>query len=253
MRRFDDDYEDVSTPADLIPVRYSGESNFETGRVVRIAPFRRNVLVGFHRAHIADFEELKWILHYGTTEIWYEKPKRSWLRQQETLEASGRDTDELDGLENARPVSLETPRVWASSALVTPIDDDIYDCTAGHAIDDAFSGVCPTCTDEKSEALDGTPLVYYVVLSTCQAGEPFIHGAHFNGKQIYKLIKCGSRDAAVAEAFYASGVNGWSVSFTCVMRADDELEGGEGKIKRVDELWMLGEDEEDDDCTRVFF
>ncbi|OAG04002.1 uncharacterized protein CC84DRAFT_1177917 [Paraphaeosphaeria sporulosa] len=253
LRFLDDDYSHVSTPADLIPIQYSGESNLDTGRVVRIMPFNRNVLTIFHRAHITDFEEVKWILQHGTTDVWYEKPKRSWLRQQESFEASGCDTDELEALENARPVSLETPRIWASAALVTPSDDDIFDCTAGHTLDDAFSGACPTCTDEKSEALDGTPLVYYVVLSTCQASEPFIHGAHFNGRQIHKLFRCGGREAAVAEAFYASGVNGWSVAFSCVMRADDELEGGEGKIKRVDELWMLGEDEEDDDCTRVFF
>lgn len=221
--------------------------------MIRISPFKRNVLTTFHRAHIADFEEMKWILQHGTTEVWYQKPTRSWLRHQETLEASGRDPEELLPLANARPVSLETPRVWVSSPFVSPTDDDIYDCTAGHNVDDAFSGACPTCTDEKCEALDATPLVYYVVLATCQASEPFIHGAHFNGRQIYKLIRCGSRESAAAEAFYAAGVNGWSVVFSCVMRADDALEGAEGKIKRVDELWMLGEDEEDDDCTRVFF
>jgi hypothetical protein len=225
----------------------------DIGRVFRISPFKRNVLTTFHRAHIADFEEVKWILQHGATDIWYQKPKRSWLRHQETLEASGCDTEELEALEDARPVSLETPRIWASSALVTPSDDDIFDCAADHTVNDSFSGACPACTDEKSEALDGTPLVYYIVLSSCQASEPFVHGAHFNGRQIYKLIRCGSRDAAAAEAFYAAGVNGWSVAFSCVLRADDELEGGEGKIKRVDELWMLGEDEEEDDCTRVFF
>ncbi|KAL1598866.1 hypothetical protein SLS60_008009 [Paraconiothyrium brasiliense] len=253
LRIQDDEYKEASAPADLIPVQYSGDSLLDMGRVVRITPFKRNVLVTTHRAQIADFEEIKWILQHGGTDVWYQKPKRSWLRQQETLETSGPDIEELQSLENARPVSLETPRIWASSALVTPTDDDLFDCTAGHTIDDAFSGACPICTDEKSEALDGTPLIYHVVLSTCQASEPFIHGAHFNGRQIYRLIRCGSRDAAAAEAFYASGVNGWSVVFSCVMRADDELEGSEGKIKRVDELWMLGEDEEDDDCTRVFF
>lgn len=247
--------EEVRTPSDLIPVRYSGESIIDTGHIVRIAPFRRNVLVSFHRAYIADFEEFEWIFHHCDTEMWYEKPKRSWIRRQEDHALNGRTPEELTALQNARPVSLETPRLWASSALVTPTDDDIYDCTAGHSctLGDTLAGPCSTCTDEKSEALDGTPLVYYVVLSTCQANEPFLHGAHFNGRQIYKLVRCGSREAAAAEAFYAAGVNGWTVSFSCAMRANDVLSPGEERIKKLDELWMLGEEEDEDNCTRVFF
>lgn len=254
LRIFPKDYTDIFTPSDLIPVRFSGESLLDNSRIVRITHFKRNVLLTFHRAHIADFEEVKWLLTHGSTEVWYQKPSRWWLRRQESLEASGQEMEALAPLENPRPVSLETPRVWASAALVTPTDDDIYDCAAGHTLDEGFSGACPTCTDEKSEALDSTPLVYCLVLATCQASEPFVHGAHFNGRQIFKLIRCGSREAAAAEAFYAAGVNGWSVSFSCVMRGDEDLEGDEGKIKRVEDLWMLGEEgEEEEECARVFF
>ncbi|KAL5371834.1 hypothetical protein DPSP01_013962 [Paraphaeosphaeria sporulosa] len=203
-------------------------------RVVRITPFKHNVLITFHRGHITDFQEVTWIPQHGTTGVWYVKPKRSWLRQQESFEAAGCDTDELEALVNVRPVSLETPRIWASAALVTPSDDDLFACSAGHTAGDASSGACPTCTAEKTATLEGTPLVYYVVLSTCQASEPFIHGAHFNSRQIYKLTRYSSREAAVVEAYYASGVNGWSVAFRCVMQANDEREGGKGNIKRLD-------------------
>lgn len=153
-----------------------------------------------------------------------------------------------------RPMVTEMPRVWASAALVTPMDDDIYDCAAGHTTEDGLSAACTTCTDEKSEALEATSLVYNMVLATYQAGQPpYVMGNHFNGTKVYKLVRCGSREAAAAEAFYSASVNGWNVVFACVTRADDALEGFEGKIKRVEDLWMLGEDDEEDDYTRVFF
>jgi len=243
----------ITTPAEFISTYYSNGASPDPGRVVRITPFKRNVFVSSYRAYIADFEEYKWLLQHGNTDVWYEKPKKSWIRHQDTLEASGCEPEELAAMDNARPVSLDTPRVWASPALTTPTDDDIFDCIGGHSIDDGFTGACPTCTDEKAEALDSTPLVYYLVLSTCQASDPFLHGAHFNGKPIYKLIKCGSRDAAVAEAFYSSGLNGWTVAFSCVMRVDETFEERDGKIKRVDDLWMLAEEEDEDDSVRVFF
>lgn len=217
-----------------------------SSRVVRIVPFRRSVFTTQHRVHAADFEEHKWILKFGSPDFWYEKPARSYLRNIKGPEG-------LLHLLNARPVSLETPKVWASHALTTPTDDDIYDCPAGHVLDGGYAATCHHCTDEKSEALDNTPLVYYLVLSTCQASDPFIHGAHFNGCQIYKLVKCGSREAAVAEAFYTAGVNGWSVAFSCVMRLGEDFEERSGKVKRVDELWMLAEEEEDEDAVRVFY
>ncbi|KAK3209533.1 hypothetical protein GRF29_69g2136575, partial [Pseudopithomyces chartarum] len=69
-RTFDHDHENdhVSTPADLIPVRYSGESYLSTGHLARITPFKRNVLVLFHRASPADFKEYLWILQHGVSE-----------------------------------------------------------------------------------------------------------------------------------------------------------------------------------------
>jgi len=236
-----------------MPAHYSGVSLLDNARVVRLVHFKRNIFASFHRAHLTDFEEFKWIIQWGNTEVWCQKPSPSDPRPLATLGTSHCKPIKVSALKNPRPVSLETPRVWASSALTVPTDDDVFDCNAGHEVDDNFSGACGQCTDEKSEALDATPLVYYLVLSTCQANDPFIHGAHFNGKQIYKLVKCGSRDAAISEAFYACGVNGWSVAFSCIMRADETFEEGEVNVKRVDELWMLGEDHEEEDTVRVFY
>lgn len=210
----------------------------------------------FHSAGATDLREFRWLIQFGSTEFWYKKPARSLLNRFHTLQASGCETQDLIPVFNARPIGLETPRVWASTALTTPTDDDVESCTTGHAADNQFSGSCRQCTGEKYEALEKTSLVYCLVLSTCQASDPFIHGAHFNGKQIYKLVKCGSREAAIAEAFYAVGVNGWSVVFSCVMRFGEDIFSTNGTTKRVSELWMLADEnknEVEEGSTSIFY
>jgi hypothetical protein len=225
----------------------------ETSRMVHITPSKRNTLTTQHRAYAADLEEYRWLLKHGVTEIWYEKPSRAYLKQMKALEGSGCEPKDLSAIYDARPVSLETTKVWASRALTTPTDDDVYGCTVGHITDGGYTGACHQCSEEKSEALEETALVYSIVLTTYQASNPFIHGSHFNGKPIYKVIRCGSRDAATAEAFYAAGVNGWNVAFSCVTRLDETFEERSGKTKKVDELWMLAEGEEDKETIRVFY
>ncbi|ORX94641.1 hypothetical protein BCR34DRAFT_629171 [Clohesyomyces aquaticus] len=243
----------VQSHAGLIPVYYSAHPGGETDRVIRLGPFRRNVFTTTHRAQPADFAEYEWLIRYATPETWYERPGRGLLKHMATLEASGCEPVDILPLHNPRPVSLETPRVWASAALTTPTDDDIYDCSAGHSVDGEYTGACAQCTDEKSDALDATPLLYCLILSTSQASDPFIHGAHFNGRQIYKLVKCGSREAAAAEAFYASGVNGWNVTFSCVLRVGETWEERSGAAERVNELWNLAEDAESESTIRAFY
>ena len=169
------------------------------------------------------------------------------------MSGEGDEIPELEPADSPRPVTLDTPRVSASSALTTPTDDDAYDCSLGHQVDSNYGGTCRQCTEDRSDALDACGLVYYLVLSTFQANDPFVYGSHFNGKPLYKLVKCGSREAAAAEAFYASGVDGWNVAFSCVMREGETFEERIGPVERVEELWNLTEECEDDDKVRVFY
>lgn len=239
----------------MIPVNYSGESPLETTRIVRIEPFKRNVFVTQHSPQAADLEEFKWLLIYGGTELWYEKPSRSLFKQMKSLEGFSYNLPELQPLADARPVSLEIPKLLASRALTTPTDDDLFECMAGHVFEGGLAGTCHQCSEEKSEELDATSLVYNLILTTYQASDSFAHGSHFNGKQIYKIIRCGSREAATSEAFYAAGVNGWNVAFSCVTRLGEGFEDRYGLGKKIEELYMLAEeeDESDDDAVRVFY
>jgi hypothetical protein len=137
--------------------------------------------------------------------------------------------------------------------MTTPTRDDIFECAAGHAVNDGYAGTCHKCTDAKSKVLENTPLVYCLVFSTYQASDPYIHGSHFHGRQIYKLVKCGSREAAVAKAFYEAGVNGWSLAFSCVMKLGEDFEERSGTAKKVDELWTLAEEGDDEKTIKVFY
>jgi hypothetical protein len=43
--------------------------------------------------------------------------------------------------------------------MTTLTDGKISECAADHAIDDGYTGICHQCTNEKSKALEITPLV----------------------------------------------------------------------------------------------
>ena len=224
-----------------------------TNQLVRLTAFRRSVYITRYAAHETDYKEHEWLFKHGSTELWYEKPSKAHLRNIGTQEVNRWALDELSSLPNARPVSLETPRVWASAAMRTPIDDDISECVAGHRANNYRPRSCLRCTSEKATALEATSLVYCLVLSTCQAADPFVHGAHFHGKQIYKLVKCGSREAAVSEAYHSAGVNGWNVAFSCVMRLAEGYDERDGKAKKVQHLHMLSDEDEDKQSIRTFY
>jgi len=126
--------------------------------------------------------------------------------------------DEVDDLlpaNSPRPVTLETPR---------PTNDGAYDCTLEHLVEGGYAEICWQCTEDSADALDACGLLYYLVLSTSQANDPFIYGCHFNEKAVYKWIRCGSKEVAAAEAFYTSGVDGWNIAFSCVMREGETFE-----------------------------
>lgn len=207
-----------------------------------------------HQLKEAELKDNLWLLRTGVTDMFYEKPSYASLRTIRSLDGIARGTLELAPLFDARPVSLETPKTVVSAALTAPTDDDVYGCSMGHSvIDGPPTAICHPCSEQRSEALDETSLIYTLILTTCQASTPFIHGAHFNGKQIYKLVKCGSREAAVAEAFHAASINGWNVVFSCVTRLGEEFDDRHGKVVRVPELWHLAQECVDKECIRIFY
>ncbi|KAF2489331.1 hypothetical protein BU16DRAFT_496027 [Lophium mytilinum] len=248
--------ERVSSHNDLIHPRYSGETDPDSDRIVRIPAFKRNVYVPSHGASAADLANFLWLLKFGGPEHWYERPDLAKLDQMTALDAVGCAPNELKALDNPRPLSLPVPQIWVSSALNTPTDDDIFDCMAGHSSDGDFAGACHECTDEKCEAIEKTSLVYILVISTFQANEYYSAKDSFsgNGKNIYKMVRCGRREAAAAAAFYAAGVNGWSVVFSCVMvEGETELRGNGVTVERVTDLWRLADRQQSGKKAKMIF
>lgn len=235
---------EVSFVETFIPVKYSGECVSDPSRLTRILPFRRNVFITTHRAHPADLNEFEWLFKYGTTETWYERPSKALLKRLEAVSRSGRETDELVS-SNPKSNEIQTPKVWASAALTTPLDDDVCKCIADHTRNStatSYISTCRQCTAEKTKALSATDLVYCLVFNSLQAHETFIPGAATaGGRQIFKLVKCGSRAAAIAEIFHATGLHGWNMVFSCVMRNDNDIGNIGGEMARVEKLWMLSD------------
>ena len=235
---------------------YDSDDDSDDERNVRILPAGRNVFKTTHGASAIDFEQVKWLLRYGTTELWYEKPSNALLKRMKRAEADGHEADEL-AMSIAKPAEIQVPKVWASAALTTPTDKKVHVCAAAHKHDsdeDSLVMTCRRCTDKKANALQATELAYCLVFNSTQIPEYMPLNNTTGVKQIYKLVKCGSREAAVAEVFHAVGLNGWNLVFSCVMRASDDVEERGAKFKRVGDLWMLaGTDHDDEEGYRVFY
>lgn len=251
-------YIEVASSQSFIPAIYSDEGISSHSRLLRLLPFRRNAFVTTHRAQATDFKEVEWLLKYGSTETWYEKPSNTTLKRMKAAELLDEEADELL-VSSAKPTEVRTPKVWASGALTTPTDDDVYECTADHAPQNAgasYTRTCQQCTDAKSETLEATDLSYCLVFSSTQEHDFTVgKGASRDGRSIYKLVKCGSRETAIAEAFHATGLNGWNLVFSCVVRGDESVEERGGKFRRVRNLWMLADDDDnkDNESVRVFY
>jgi hypothetical protein len=69
------------------------------------------------------------------------------------------------------------------------------------------------------------------------------------------MVQCGSREAAMSEAFYATGANGWSIAFTCAVRLGEGFDDENGNAQRVEKFGKLAEEDvhQDDDTVRVFY
>ncbi|KAF2013066.1 hypothetical protein BU24DRAFT_263552 [Aaosphaeria arxii CBS 175.79] len=238
-----------NAPDIVVPGRYLSGPFHGKDTIFEIRYPRRHILRQVHAAQAADFEEYKWLFQYGDSDKWYFKPTKSqrhhWARQ----ELSGRKADEIPAVEEVMPITFEQPILWASAALTTPPDDDIYDCGEDHSGCDDFSGRCQTCTDEKSEALESTDLEYCVVMSALQGHAP---GCPHPGRKMYMMARCGSREAAATQAFHYASL-GSHVVFSCVFRLGESFEDRIGPVARVEELWNLAEEAENDEVIRVFY
>ena len=94
------------------------------------------------------------------------------------------------------------------------------------------------------------------MLSRFQASYQRVEQSHNTdramGKKIYKLVRCGSREAALSRAHDLAGL-GWRIVFSCVFRLGETFNEREGPVERLDKIQDLAENARDDRVIRVFY
>lgn len=240
--------EELTDLDDFIPSQCSGKLSLRKLRIIRLSAFDCNILMTLHQAHRADFETFRWLIQFGITEVWCEQPQPFFHQDVSTVRYSGPKIGDPRTVNNPFPVKLDIPRVWASSALTDSSDDKIQDCTSDHVTKDDLGGSFAKC-----DTLEATSLIYCIILSSFQARDLTASNHHLHGRQIFKLIKCGSRDAAIAEVLCASVMYGWNVAFSCVMREDENFPQKQGIYEKVGKLGMLAGAAANKNVIRVFY
>lgn len=225
----------------------------KNSQFLALGPERKSCIREMHQAEPGDFEEIKWILQYGDTEVWYAKPGKLQLRQMARQERAGREPDALPMVRGQRVANIANVRVWASAALSTPLIYELGCCSSGHSVDSDLA-CCLPCKEEKQDALASISLQYCVVSSTYNVEtdeNPRGRGCWFM-ERMYSLTRCGSREAA-ASAAYSMALQGQEVVFSCVMRLGETPDDRSGPFERVDEIWDLADEANDLNSIRVFY
>jgi hypothetical protein len=187
-------------------------------RIVLLTPFTRPAYITTHPASHYDFTRWLPLLALGVPETWY------MFSNTDTLISTSLNqphlappNTSLKPLQDPRPVGLRLPRIAANDPL--------------HPSHSA-SSLTPIKTE--SGTLPPPDLIYLSIQSsitghtTNRSGRwvspdrgmmPDLagNGTGTTGASIYRVVRCGSREEAAAQAFYAAGGNRWSTLFTCVV------------------------------------
>jgi hypothetical protein len=232
-------------------------------RIVLLIPFTRPAYITTHPASHYDFTRWLPLLALGVPETWYmfsntDTLISTSLNQPHLAPAS----TALKPLQDPRPVGLRLPRITANEPL-----------HPSHST----SSLTPIKTD--SGTIPQPDLIYFSIQSsitghtTNRSGRwvspdrgmmPDLagNGTGTTGASIYRVVRCGSREEAAAQAFYAAGGNRWSTLFTCVVVGGKRVlsqrvlvADGEG-YERASSLEELVEGVEGDDKKgkiRIFY
>lgn len=277
----------VYSSRQLLPLRSSAQGRgswHPDDKVVHLPTFQSLAYVSCHPSTVVEFDRYISLVKHGLEDAWYRLPDAVFVAQMNSLEQAGLPTGSLPIIQDARPKKLEIPRVHGGAALRTSDTVPILPCenpahftpTESHAVDEADCNsdssvdrksknlrnalLCKRCTKSKQRAFDASSVVYISVVQTIQDHHNPVNGISppFSTPgsataalctPLYKIVKSGSRDAAATQAFYDAGANGWSTVFTCAIRSDvDWAIAVEEGIRRVDELWKLGDDAQSAVC-----
>ncbi|KAF2752586.1 hypothetical protein EJ05DRAFT_295003 [Pseudovirgaria hyperparasitica] len=227
----------ITSHSELIPVVYTDDNRPEEKLVRTI--FNKRIYITFHNAGSYDFAKHSSLLRAAEIEVWYRWPAASdeshmlsLCKRGELASATEYLSTEVEG-RSISPLNASITRVWASHVFTT-------------------------CTHTVANNLENTSLVYIVVLSAYMDLAPdFSARGPSPTEKVFKVLRFGSRESAAAEAFYASGVQGWDMVFSCVVRSDALSALGKGldviRVEKIHELANVDEREVGGDYVRAFY
>lgn len=193
------------------------ESHSQQDRCVYLVPYDREAYITTHPATHYDFTQWLPLLALGATETWYKfsTAKDKIVYTNQSLPLLAPPNPNLVPLADPRPVGLRLVRIAATAALRPPSSPPVpvkYE-----------DGSKPTQPD----------LVYLSIQASITGNTtrlndrwdhpdrnlPDLADNSLVGQNIYRVIRCGSREEAAAQAFYYAGGNRWSTVFTCAVVA----------------------------------
>ncbi|KAL4783920.1 hypothetical protein BJX76DRAFT_357481 [Aspergillus varians] len=201
-------------------------------RYVLLTPYNREAYITTHPASQFDFAHWLPLLALGAPETWYAFSSIPAIIPHGFPSAAERPATTLKPLPDPRPVGLRIPRIAATAAL-HPDPEAKSEPERLH--DEQGSGETnPTPTPPLAKQAPEN-LLYISIQQTLTGhassgprgsrwyspdrteGLPDLAGGSVTGQNIYRVVRCGSREEAAAQAFYLAGGSRWSTVFTCVV------------------------------------
>lgn len=197
-------------------------SQSQQDRCVYLVPYSREAYITTHPATQYDFTQWLPLLALGATETWYRfsTAKDKIVYTNQSLPLLAPPNPNLVPLSDPKPVGLRLARIAATAALRPPSPPSVpvkYEDGSKPAqpnlvylsIQASITGYTNRFNDRWDHPDRDLPDRHL----------PDLADNSLIGQNIYRVIRCGSREEAASRAFYDAGGNRWSTVFTCAVVA----------------------------------
>ncbi|KAI9692896.1 MAG: hypothetical protein M1822_004890 [Bathelium mastoideum] len=220
-------------------------------------PFNRRAYVNSIAFSAVDLKKYFWLIKLAEPETWYQWPSKQTLDQLMALSEAGLSSTIYEHNDTDYPKALSVPRICLGRSLLEAAESDYN----GNSDDDV--------SDDDSyyahrRARRPSPTKFGMRFYSVQQSEEVLpikerlqdpRDVENHTLPIYRVVVTGSSDAAVAQAFYDAGANGWSTLFTCAVieSVGEKLAETKGlnAFERVDRLWKLAGG--DTDKNKIYY
>lgn len=199
------------------------ESQFQQDRCVYLGPYDREAYITTHPATHYDFTQWLPLLALGAQETWYKSStaKDKIVYTNQSLPLLAAPNPNLVPLSDPRPVGLRLARIAATAALrpssSPPVPVKYEDGSKPVPPNLVYLSIQASITGNTNRRLNDR--WDHPDRDVPDRNLPDLADNSLAGQNIYRVIRCGSREEAAAQAFYYAGGNRWSTVFTCAVVA----------------------------------